>query len=108
MLSTTFTLREQDGVTVINVKGRLALGDGTGLLWQMIDDVLRRGSARLLLDLAHVSHIDSSGLGVLIAGYSRVAQIGGQMKLVNLSSQVVGTMQVTTLYTVFEVFDDLG
>ena len=95
-----------DGVTIVDLSGRLVLGEATGLLRDSLQEILSRGQHKILLNLGDVSYIDSSGLGTLVSGYSSVTGRQGQLKLLNLTKKVHDLLQVTKLLTVFEVFND--
>ena len=98
--------RQIDGVTVVDLSGRLMLGDGSSLLRETIKNLVSSDKKKILLNLAEVSYIDSSGLGALVSGYTTVRGQQGQLKLVNLTNKVHDLLQITKLLTVFEVFDD--
>jgi anti-sigma B factor antagonist len=100
------TIRQVDSVTVIDISGRITLGEGCTQLRQIVRDQLAKGNKRLLLNLGDVSYIDSSGIGELVSGYTAVSNQGGQLKLLNLTKKVHDLLQITKLYTVFDVHDD--
>jgi anti-sigma B factor antagonist len=93
-------------VTVIDVAGRITLGEGSSNLREGIREMLAKGNKKILLNLGEVTYIDSSGIGELVSGFTSVANGGGQLKLINLTKRVKDLLQITKLYTVFEVFDD--
>jgi anti-sigma B factor antagonist len=93
-------------VTVIDAAGRITLGEGASAFRDMIRDLAAKGDRKLLLNLSEVSYIDSSGIGELVSGFTTVTNHGGSLKLVGLSKRVKDLLQITKLYTVFEVFDD--
>ncbi len=97
--------RQVDGITVIDATGRITLGDGDALLRDTIG-LLANTHRKLLLNLAEVSYIDSSGLGVLVGAYTTVRKQGGDLQLLNLTKRVRNLLQITKLYTVFTVSDD--
>ena len=97
-----------DGVTVIDLSGRLVLGDGSSLLRETIKSLLAADKKKILINLGDVSYIDSSGLGSLVSAYTSANAQQGQMKLVNLTTKVHELLQITKLLTVFEVFTDAG
>jgi anti-sigma B factor antagonist len=82
------------------------LGDGASMFRDTLRDLVSKGNKKLLLNLAEVSYIDSSGIGELVSGFTTVNNQGGQVKLLNLTKRVKDLLQITKLYTVFEVFDD--
>jgi anti-sigma B factor antagonist len=100
------SIREIDGVTVIDLDGRITLGDGSALLRDLIHENLDHGHKKLLLDLAGVNYLDSTGLGELVSGYRFVKGQGGELKLLNLNKKVSDLLQITKLYTVFDIHND--
>lgn len=98
------TAREIKGVTVIDVSGRITLGEGSALLRQMIRDLLGKGQKKIVLNLGDVTYIDSSGIGELVSGYTTVRNQAGDLKLLNLTKKMHDLLQITKLYTVFEVY----
>jgi anti-sigma B factor antagonist len=100
------TVRQVDSVTVVDISGRITLGEGCAQLRDLIRDQLAKGNKQLLLNLAEVSYIDSSGIGELVSGFTTVANQGGSLKLLNLTKKVRDLLQITKLYTVFDVHDD--
>lgn len=100
------TCRRIDSVTVVDLAGRITLGDGATLLRETLRDLLARGETQILLNLAEVSYIDSSGLGELVSGFSLVRKSGGDLKLLHLTRKVHDLLKITKLFTVFDVQDD--
>jgi anti-sigma B factor antagonist len=98
--------REVDGVTVLDLKGKITLGEGDTILRDAVRVQIDQGSLRILLNLADVTYIDSAGLGELTGSYTSVKNRNGQLKLLNLTKRVHDLLQITKLYTVFDVFDD--
>ncbi len=98
--------RQVDGVTIVDLSGRITLGEGSVVLRDQIRDLLSKGNKRILLNLGDVSYIDSSGIGELVSAYTAVSNQGGQLKLLNLTKKVHDLLQITKLYTVFDVRDD--
>jgi len=98
--------RQVDGVTVVDLSGRIVLGEGSTILREALRDLVGRGYKKILLNLADVSYIDSSGLGALVSGYTTLASQQGQLKLLNLTKKVHDLLQITKLLTVFEVFEE--
>ena len=105
-MSVTLTTREKGGVTVVDAKGKLTLGEGTSSLRTTMRQLVQGGSRQIVLNLADVSYMDSSGLGELIAAHTTIATAGGEIKLLNLAKRVHDLLQLTKLYTVFETFED--
>jgi anti-sigma B factor antagonist len=100
------TTRQIDGVTILDLSGRITLGEGSVQLRDAIRDLLSKGSKLILLNLADVNYIDSSGIGELVSAYTTVRNQGGELKLLNLTKKVHDLLQITKLYTVFDVKDD--
>lgn len=98
--------RDIGGVIVIDLDGRITLGDGSALLRDLIRENLDQGRKKLLLNLAAISYLDSTGLGELVSGYRLVKSNGGELKLLNLNKKVTDLLQVTKLYTVFDIHND--
>ena len=105
-MSFKVTPRESNGVTLIDVSGRITLGEGSALLRQMIRELLSKGQKRIVLNLADVNYIDSSGIGELVSGYTTVKNQGGELKLLHLTKKVHDLLQITKLFTVFDVHSD--
>jgi len=101
-----FTTRQVDGVTILDLNGRITLGDGSVVLRDAVKDVLGKGSKSILLNLANVDYIDSSGLGELVSAFTTVKNQGGELKLLHLTNKVHDLLQITKLYTVFDIKDD--
>ena len=98
--------RQVDGVTVVDLRGRITLGEGSAILRDTVRDLLNRGQKKILLNLGDVNYIDSSGIGELVSGFTTVTNQGGQLKLLNLTKKVNDLLQITKLYTVFEVHNE--
>jgi len=98
--------REHNGVTVLDLSGRIVLGEGSLILRQAVADLLSRGRKNILLNLTDVNYIDSSGLGAIVSGYTSAKGQQGHLKLLNLTTKVHDLLQVTKLLTVFEVYED--
>lgn len=98
--------RQAGDVTIIDVSGRITLGEGASTLRNAISAMARDGNKKLLLNLAEVSYIDSSGLGVLVSGFATLRNQGGTLSLLNVMARVKDLLLITKLYTVFEVFDN--
>ena len=105
-VSMTLTTRQVGDVTVIDANGRITLGEGSTAFREKIRELSASGNKKVLLNLAEVNYIDSSGIGELVSGFTTVTNQGGSFKLLNLTKRVVDLLQITKLYTVFEVFDD--
>lgn len=105
-MSVKLTTRQVGDVTVVDAAGRITLGEGASMFRDKIRDLATGGNKKLLLNLAEISYIDSSGIGELVSGFTTVTNQGGVVKLLNLTKRVQDLLQITKLYTVFEVFDD--
>ena len=97
--------RQMRGVAILDLSGRIVLGEGSAALRDAIRDLAASGQKLILLNLADINYIDSSGLGELVASFATIRRQGGQLKLLKLTTRVHDLMQVTKLYTVFEVYD---
>ena len=95
-------------VTVIDVAGRITLGENTTAFRDVIREQTAGGRKKILLNLADVTYIDSSGIGELISAYATVKHQGGSVKLLNPAKRVYDLLHITKIYTVFEVFEDKG
>jgi len=98
--------RQVDKVTIVDISGRITLGEGSSTLRETVRDMLSKGQKKILLNLGDVSYIDSSGIGELVSSFTSVNNQGGQLKLLNLQKKVHDLLQITKLYTVFEVHTD--
>src|SRR3984893_2902575 len=98
--------RQVDGITIVDLSGRITLGEGSVVLRDTIKDLLGKGQKKILLNLGDVSYIDSSGIGELVSAFTSVRNQGGELKLLNLTKKVHDLLQITKLYTVFDVRDD--
>ena len=105
-MSMKFTTRQVDGVTILDLAGRITLGEGSVTLRDAVKDTVAKGAKKILLNLKDVDYIDSSGLGELVAGYTTVKNQGGELKLLHLTDKVHDLLQITKLYTVFDIKDD--
>lgn len=105
-MSVKLSSRQVGDVTVIDAAGRITLGEGSSTFRDTVRDHIAKGNKKLLINLAEVSYIDSSGIGELVTAFTTVTNNGGQLKLLNLTHRVQDLLQITKLYTVFEVFSD--
>jgi len=105
MKMTTKT-RQVGSVTVVDISGRIELGGESAALRDLIADLLSKGQTQILLNLADVNYIDSAGLGTLVGGFASVRKHQGELKLLNLTDKVNDVMNVTKLYTIFDVATD--
>ena len=104
-VSLSTSLREVDGVTVVDLSGRITLGEGSGKLRDTVREILAKGQKKIILNLGDVGYIDSSGLGELVSSYTTASNQGASVKLINLQQKVNDLLQITKLYTVFETFE---
>jgi len=100
------TCREVSDVAVVDFSGKITLGEGSSVLRNTIRDLLDRGHRKILLNLADVDYIDSSGIGELVSAYTAVRNASGEMKLLQLTRRVHDILQITRLFTVFDVQSD--
>jgi anti-sigma B factor antagonist len=105
-MSVKLTTRSAGDVVIVDTDGKLTLGEGTSTLRTTIRDLVAGGTRKIILNLADVSYIDSSGLGELIGAHTTVINAGGEMKLLHLAKRVHDLLKLTKLYTVFEAFED--
>jgi len=99
-------LRDRGDVRIVELSGKITIGSGDVKIRELIDESLAAGKKNIVLDLAGVSTIDSSGIGEMVACYTTVTKRGGHLKLLRLSPKINDILQVTQLITVFDVFDD--
>ncbi len=105
-MSVELTNRQVGDVTVIDAKGRITLGEGSSDFRDTIKELVSKGQKNVLVNLAQITYIDSSGIGEMVSGYTTVANAGGKLKLLSLTKRIQDLLQITKLYTVFEVYDD--
>ncbi|HLW83927.1 MAG TPA: STAS domain-containing protein [Candidatus Sulfotelmatobacter sp.] len=98
--------RQVDGVTIMDCSGRITLGEGSVTLRDTVRELLAKGQKKILLNLAEVNYIDSSGIGELVSAFTTTKNQAGELKLLNLTKKVNDLLQITKLYTVFDVKDD--
>jgi anti-sigma B factor antagonist len=107
-VSVKLNTRQVGDVSVVDVAGRITLGEGSSALRDLLREMVGKGEKKILLNLGDVSYIDSSGIGELVSGFTTVTNSGGQLKLLNLNKRVKDLLQITKLYTVFDVHEDEG
>ncbi|MGE0406858.1 MAG: STAS domain-containing protein [Candidatus Korobacteraceae bacterium] len=98
--------RQVDGITVVDLSGRITLGEGSVVLRDQVRDLLGKGEKKILLNMEEVTYIDISGIGELVSAFTTVRNQGGELKLLNLTKKFHDLLQITKLYTVFDVKDD--
>lgn len=92
-------------VVVLDVKGRVTMGEGDELLKDKVNSLVNQGHRKVVLNLAEVPYIDSAGLGEIVRTYTTVSRQGGSLKLLNLTKRITDLLSITKLLTVFETFD---
>ena len=102
----TANTRLVGGVTIVDLSGRIVLGDGSTALRDLVRNLISAGNKKILLNLRNVDYIDSSGLGELVSAFTSMRSGGGELKLLNLTKRVQALLQITKLYTVFDITDD--
>jgi anti-sigma B factor antagonist len=98
--------RSVGDVRILDCSGKITLGEGTMAVRNTVRDILKNNGKKIILNLADVNYIDSSGIGELVSTYSTVANTGGQLKLLNLTKKIQELLAITKLLTVFQVFDN--
>jgi anti-sigma B factor antagonist len=104
-VSVKLNVRQVGDISVVDVAGRITLGEGSSTLRDSLREMVGNGQKKILLNLGEVSYIDSSGIGELVSGFTTVTNSGGQLQLLNLTKRVKDLLQITKLYTVFDVHD---
>ncbi|MBK9170544.1 MAG: STAS domain-containing protein [Bryobacterales bacterium] len=104
-MSVKLTTRQVGDVSVVDVAGRITLGEGSSALRDAVRDLLAKDHKKILLNLGDVTYIDSSGIGELVSAFTTVTNGGGQLKLLGLTKRVQDLLQITKLYTVFDVHE---
>jgi anti-sigma B factor antagonist len=94
--------RRVDGVTILDLGGRITLGEGSVVLRDQIRDLLGMGEKKILLNLSDVAYIDSSGISALVSAFTTVRDQGGELKLLNLTKRVRDLLQITKFFTIFD------
>ena len=98
--------RDREGITILELNGRITMGDEVTSFRQKIRDLAKSPDSKVILNLQHVDYIDSTGLGAIVMGSSAVRGAGGTIKLVNLNRRNVELLVATKLATIFEIFND--
>jgi anti-sigma B factor antagonist len=102
----TTSSRQVGNVTIVDITGQLVFGEESASLHEMVSGLLRKGQKYILLNLGGVDYMDSMGMGFLVGASASVRKQGGDVKLLNLSNKVADVMQVTKLYTLFDISND--
>ena len=105
-MALTIASREVDGVTVLDLGGRITLGEGSVQLRDAIRSLISKGKKSILLNMGNVNYIDSSGLGELVSAFTTAKNQQAEVKLLSLTKKVHDLLQLTKLYTVFDIQDD--
>jgi len=105
-VSAVIKSRQLDDVVVLDISGRITLGEGTITLRDALQKLLNRGERKVLMNLEDVDYVDSAGLGELITAFTTVRAHGGQLKLLKLTHRIHDLLQITKLLTVFDSFDN--
>ena len=100
------SIREKEGVTIVDISGRIVLGPESAAIRELVCDLLSNGRKNILFNLGDVNYIDSSGLGSLVIALTSVRKQDGELKLLNLTKQIQDLIQLTRLYTVFDIMND--
>jgi anti-sigma B factor antagonist len=98
--------RQAGDVTVLDLSGKITIGEGSVALRSVIRRLIEEGKKKILLNLGNVSYVDSSGIGELVSSFTTIGREGGQLKLLNLSQKIQDLMTITKLHTVFDVYDE--
>jgi len=99
------TTKTENGVEVLCPEGKITLGDGDQELGEAVRTVLDGGSRRIVIDFSKVSYLDSSGIGELVGCYTSIKSKGGALRICGMNHKIFGLMKMTSLHSVFEVFD---
>ena len=105
-MSAKLKVRHAGDVTVLDLAGRITLGEGSGMVRNTIKDLVAGGGRKILLNMHDVSYLDSAGLGELVGSYATLTNLGGQIKLLHPQGKVADMLAVTKLYTIFTSFTD--
>jgi anti-sigma B factor antagonist len=105
-MSVKLNIRQVGDVAVVDAAGRITLGEGASTLRDSIKSLLAAGNKQIVLNLAEVSYVDSSGVGELVSSFTSASNAGGRLKLLGATKRIKDLLQITKLYTVFETFDD--
>ena len=105
-MSMKIATHQVDGITVLDLSGRITLGEGSVQLRDAVRDLVSKGQKNIVLNLGDVSYMDSSGVGELVTAYTTVKNQGGELKLVNLTKKIEDLMTITKLVTVFDIHPD--
>jgi anti-sigma B factor antagonist len=99
------TERQVGDVMILDLKGKITLGEGDELLKDKVNSIVSQGRRKIVLNLAEVPYLDSAGLGEVVRAYTTVSRQGGSLKLLNLTKRITDLLSITKLLTVFDTFD---
>jgi anti-sigma B factor antagonist len=105
-MSITTSTRQVGGVTIVDIKGRIVLGEESASMRDLVADLVSKGQKNILFNLAGVDYIDSMGLGAMVGAFTSLRKQGGDLKLLNVNDKVTDVMQITKLYTIFDIAKD--
>jgi anti-sigma B factor antagonist len=105
-MALTTKTRRDGNVTILDLSGKITLGENTGILRDELRSLMSQGNKNIILNLRDVSYVDSAGLGELVGAYTTAANQGGSVKLLNLQGKMRDLMQITKLHTIFPAFDN--
>lgn len=105
-MSAKLTTREVGDVTIVDVEGRITLGQGSTSLRDKVKELVALGKIKIILNLLDTAYVDSSGVGELVAGFSKLSNYGGTLKLLHLGQRIQDLLDITKLSHVFEIFTD--
>ena len=106
MAQLTINQRQSGDVTILDLSGRITIGEGSVQLREAVKELLGSGNKKILLNLGNVSYVDSSGIGELVSSYTTTSNQGGQLKLLNLGKKIKDLLMITKLLTVFQTYDN--
>jgi anti-sigma B factor antagonist len=105
-MNMTLSTRQVGGITILDIGGRIVLGEESASVRDVIRDLLKNGHKQILFNLGDVDYIDTIGLGSLVGALTTVRKQGGDLKLLNLPEKFAGVIQITKLYTVIDIIND--
>jgi anti-sigma B factor antagonist len=105
-MALTIKTRHDGNVTIMDLSGRVTLGENTGILRDELRSILAQGNKNIILNMKDVGYVDSAGLGELVGAYTTATNQGGAVKLLHLQGKMKDLMQITKLHTIFPAFED--
>lgn len=105
-MALTATVRHIGDISIVDLDGKITLGESTGILRDNLKSLLAQGSKNIILNMAGVGYVDSAGLGELVGAYTTAQGQGGTVKLLHMQTKMKDLMQVTKLHTIFAAFED--